>query len=243
MLLKQVAGRLRSTIRDIDTVARFGGDEFAILATDLTHPTDAGILANKLVEAMARPFAIEGTQLHAGASIGIASCDHDHGDAETLLAHADAALYRAKSEERGTFRFFTHRLHDDVRQRVDLLVDLRRAIEQQEFTLLYQPQVDMPTGDIVGVEALIRWQHPARGLLPPSEFMTAAENSGLTIPLGRFVLFEACRQTRRWLDSGLKVPLIAVNVSPLQFKAPTRFSTEINRGVEGIPAGPQRARN
>jgi diguanylate cyclase (GGDEF)-like protein/PAS domain S-box-containing protein len=232
LLLKQVSGRLRSTIRDIDTVARFGGDEFAILATDLTRPTDAGILASKLVEAMARPFAIEGTQLHTGASIGIASCDHDHGDAEALLAHADAALYRAKSEERGTFRFFTHRLHDDVRQRVDLLVDLRRAIEQREFTLLYQPQVDMLAGNIIGVEALIRWQHPARGLLPPSEFMTAAENSGLTIPLGRFVLFEACRQTRRWLDSGLKVPLIAVNVSPLQFKAPTRFSTEINQALK-----------
>ena len=238
LLLKQVSGRLRSTIRDIDTVARFGGDEFAILATDLTHPTDAGILASKLVEAMARPFAIEGTQLHAGASIGIAGCDHDHGDAETLLAHADAALYRAKSEERGTFRFFTHRLHDDVRQRVDLLVDLRRAIEQQEFTLLYQPQIDMLSGDIVGVEALIRWQHPARGLLQPSEFMTAAENSGLTIPLGRFVLFEACRQTRRWLDSGLKVPLIAVNVSPLQFKAPTRFSTEINQALKEFRLDP-----
>jgi diguanylate cyclase (GGDEF)-like protein/PAS domain S-box-containing protein len=228
LLLRQVAGRLRSTVRDIDTVARFGGDEFAILATDLVRPTDAGILADKLVEAMAKPFAIEGTTLHRGTSIGIATCDHGHANAETLLAHADTALYRAKSEERGTFRFFTHRLHDDVRQRIDLLLDLRRAIEQQEFVLLYQPQVDMPTGDITGVEALIRWQHPTRGMLLPAEFMATAENSGLSIPLGRFVLFEACRQTRRWLDSGLKVPRIAVNVSPLQFKASTRFSTEIN---------------
>jgi diguanylate cyclase (GGDEF)-like protein/PAS domain S-box-containing protein len=233
LLLKSVAGRLRSNIRDSDMVGRFGGDEFAILATNLVHPTDAGILAGKLVEAMARPFSIDGTELHTGASIGIATCDHDgaDADAETLLAHADAALYRAKSEEPGAFRFFTHRLHDDVRQRVGLLLDLRRAIVQQEFTLLYQPLVDMPTGNIIGVEALIRWLHPERGLLPPSEFIAAAENSGLTIQLGQFVLIEACRQTRRWLDMGIPVPLMAVNVSPLQFKAPTRFSTEINRAL------------
>ena len=231
LVLKQVAGRLRSTIRDIDTVARFGGDEFAILATDLAHPADAGILAGKLVEAMAKPFTVEGTHIHSGTSIGIATCDHDHADAETLLAHADAALYRAKSEERGTFRFFTHRLHDDVRQQVGLLLDLRRGIEEQEFILLYQPQVDMPTGNIIGVEALIRWQHPERGLLLPAEFLAAAENSGLSIPLGRFVLFEACRQTRRWLDAGIKVPLIALNVSSLQFKAPTRFSSEIHQAI------------
>lgn len=231
LLLKSVAGRLRSTIRDTDRVARFGGDEFAILATNLVHPTDAGVLASKLVEAIAKPFLIDGTELHSGTSIGIATGDHDDTQAETLLDHADAALYRAKSEERGGFRFFTHRLHDDVRQQVGLLLDLRRAIKQQELTLLYQPQVDMPTGDIIGVEALIRWQHPERGLLLPSEFMGAAENSGLTIQVGHFVLLEACRQARHWLDMGILVPLMAVNVSPLQFKAPTRFSTEINRAI------------
>jgi diguanylate cyclase (GGDEF)-like protein/PAS domain S-box-containing protein len=231
LLLKSVAGRLRSTIRDTDTVARFGGDEFAILATNLVHPSDAGILASKLVEAIAKPFSIDGTELHSGTSIGIATCDHDDTEAETLLGHADAALYRAKSEERGGFRFFTHRLHDDVRQQVGLLLDLRRAIKQQEFILLYQPQVDMPTGDIIGVEALIRWQHPERGLLPPSEFMATAETSGLTIQVGHFVLEEACRQLRRWLDMGIHVPLMAVNVSSLQFKAPTRFSTEMNRAI------------
>jgi diguanylate cyclase (GGDEF)-like protein/PAS domain S-box-containing protein len=231
LLLKSVAGRLRSTIRDSDLVARFGGDEFAILATNLVYPTDAGILASKLVQNMAKPFSIDGTELHSGTSIGIATYDRDDTDAETLLAHADIALYRSKSEERGGFRFFTHRLHDDVRHRVDLVRDLRRAIEQQEFTLRYQPQVDMPTGDVIGVEALIRWQHPERGLLPPSEFMAAAENSGLTIQVGQFVLAQACGQARRWLDMGIRVPRIAVNVSPLQFKAPTRFSTEVNRAI------------
>jgi diguanylate cyclase (GGDEF)-like protein/PAS domain S-box-containing protein len=237
LLLKSVAGRLRSTIRDTDLVARFGGDEFAILATNLVYPTDAGILANKLVKNTAKPFLIDGTELHSGTSIGIATCDRDDVDAETLLAHADVALYRSKSEERGGFRFFTHRLQDDVRQRIDLLDDLRRAIEQQEFTLRYQPLVDMPTGDIIGVEALIRWQHPKRGLLPPSEFMAAAENSGLTIQVGQFVLTQACRQARRWLDMGIRVPVMAVNVSPLQFKAPTRFSTEVSRVISesGLP--------
>jgi diguanylate cyclase (GGDEF)-like protein/PAS domain S-box-containing protein len=231
LLLKSVAGRLRSTIRDTDLVARFSGDEFAVLATNLVHPTDAGILASKLVEAVARPFSIDGTELHSGTSIGIATSDHDDTDPETLLGHADAALYRAKSEERGSFHFFTHRLHDDVRQQVGLLLDLRRAIQQQEFTLLYQPQVDMPTGDIIGVEALVRWRHPERGLLLPSEFMGAAENSGLTIQVGQVVLVTACRQARHWLDMGLRIPLMAVNVSPLQFKAPTRFSTEIHQAI------------
>jgi diguanylate cyclase (GGDEF)-like protein/PAS domain S-box-containing protein len=227
LLLREAAERLRSTLRNIDTIARFGGDEFAILATQLTELTDAGILAGKLVAAMAKPFLIGGTEIHSGVSIGVATCKPEEANAEVLLSHADVALYRAKSEERGSFRFFTDELHDEVRRRVNLLTQLRRGIEEDELTLFYQPQVNMVTRQIVGVEALVRWRHRRFGLIPPSHFISAAEHSGLTIQLGRFVLYEACRQTRRWLDMGIDVPLMAVNVSPMQFKAPSQLNDEV----------------
>lgn len=235
-LLKQAAGRLRSTVRDSDVVARFGGDEFAILATNASRPEDVAVLAGKLVEEMSGSFLVAGTPVNCSASIGIAVCD-EVNDAETLLAHADAAMYRSKAEERGCFRFFTPALHDVVSRRVGLLRDLGRALDRGEFRLCYQPQVDMPTGAITGVEALIRWQHPQRGLLSPIDFLSVAEDSGLCIQLGRFVLDEACRQTRRWLDDNISVPLMAVNVSPLQFKDVARFSADIQRTIEqaGLP--------
>jgi diguanylate cyclase (GGDEF)-like protein/PAS domain S-box-containing protein len=237
-LLKQAAGRLRSNIRDSDSVARFGGDEFAILATNLARPLDAAILAGKLVEEMARTFLIAGAPVHCPASIGVAICDDEAKDAESLLAHADAAMYRAKSEERGSFRFYTPALHNDVRHRVGLLRDLEHALDHDEFRLLYQPQLDMPTGEIIGVEALLRWQHPDRGLLAPGDFLELAEDSGLGFQLGQFVLGEACRQTRRWLDQGIRVPVVGVNISPLQFKAVTRLSAEIQRAIDdaGVPS-------
>jgi len=227
LLLKQVAGRLKSAIRETDKVARFGGDEFAILATEFSDPTDAGIVATKIISAMKRPFRINGAEVHSGATIGIACYAPGDEDAETLLAHADVALYRAKSEGRGTFRFFTDAMHNDVRERVTMLGELREAIARQELFLVYQPQVDIESRAIVGLEALVRWRHPQRGVIYPAEFIGAAENSGLILTLGEWVLFEVCRQARRWKETGIALPIIAVNVSPTQFKAPSELSAEI----------------
>ena len=230
-LLKQVAERLRSTVRDTDRVARFGGDEFAVLATQLNHPTDAGILANKLVTELDKPFSIGGTEIQSGVSIGIAICDDDQVTADTLLAHADAALYLAKAEQGSTFHFFTHRLQHDVRQRLDLLGELRKAVDRDQLKLVYQPQVNLATRAVIGIEALVRWQHPQRGLLAPATFMLLAEENGVAVPLGRFVLREACRQAKSWLTMGLHLPLIAVNASPMQFKAPTKLCGEVHAAL------------
>lgn len=227
LLLQFVGERLRKTVRETDTVARFGGDEFAILATELMHPTDAGILAEKLLDEMARPFFIEGHQVHSGASLGIALQNSESSDAETILAHADMALYRAKAEGRGRFNIFTAAMDREVRARVQLLAELRGAIDEHQLSLVYQPQVDMQTRAIVGLEALVRWNHPVRGMIPPSQFIPAAENSGLIITLGQAVLSEACQSARRWLDLGIELPVLAVNVSPTQFKA----SSELARSI------------
>ncbi len=229
LLLKQAAERLRGAIRNSDLIARFGGDEFAILTPQLSDATDAGILASKLVAEMSRPFLIAGSEVHTGTSIGIATCNHEDTDAEALLAHADVALYRAKSEEGNTFRFFTDELQDDVLYRINLLRELRRAIEQEELMLFYQPQVDMRSLAIVGLEALVRWQHPRYGLIPSSRFIATAERSGLTIALGEFVLERVCREARIWIDLGIQLPTIAVNISPTQFKAATQLQAVISR--------------
>src|SRR5262249_48771014 len=150
------------------------------------------------------------------------------------------ALYRAKSEERGTFHFFTEKLHQDVCRRVNLLTELRKGIEHHELCLVYQPQVDMNTRAIVGLEALVRWHHPSRGLVSPAEFIPAAENSGLIISLGSFVIGEACRQAREWQELGIDVPVIAVNVSPTQLKVPAQFNAEVFRVLRENGIQPER---
>lgn len=240
LLLKAVAERLKKTIRETDKVARFGGDEFAVLATELADPTDAGIVASKLLSAMSEPFLINGAEVHTGVTIGIASQSQEREDAETLLAHADVALYHAKSEGRGTFRFFTEAMDNEVRQRVTLLAELREAITQGQLFLMYQPQVDMETRSIVGLEALVRWRHPTRGLISPGHFIPAAENSGLIISVGQWVLPELCRQARAWLDLGIRVPVIAMNVSPTQFKAPLDLSSEVAAALWASQINPDR---
>lgn len=228
LLLKGVAERLTNTMRETDIVARFGGDEFAILATELSDPTDAGIVAGKLLSAMAQPFLINGGEIRTSATIGIATHTEEQDDAESLLAHADVALYHAKSEGRDTFRFFTAAMDHAVHQRVRLLAELREALQRDELFLVYQPQVDMETQAIVGLEALVRWQHPSRGIISPGQFIPAAENSGLIISIGQRVLELVCRQARGWLDAGFRLPIIAFNVSPTQFKAPFELSEEID---------------
>ena len=231
-LLQDVAQRFRAAVRETDTVARFGGDEFAVIEIDIREPADAAVLADKLLNAISEPFAIEGIVVRSGTSVGIAVFGPDSTDAETLLSHADVALYRAKQEGRGTYRFFTDAMDAEVRNRVSLEADLRAAISAGQLYLEYQPQVDNLTDRIVGLEALVRWQHPKRGLVSPDEFIPVAEQSGLIVPLGHWVLREACRQMKLWLDAGIAPALMSVNLSGLQFKTPL----ELENGIAAVLA-------
>ena len=232
VLLQAVATRLLDVVRETDTVARFGGDEFAIIQTQVHDPADTTVLAQKVLNALAMPFSIGGNELRTGASIGIAVHGPEAPDAELLLSHADVALYRAKTDGRGTYRFFSTVMDRDVRARVTLVSELREAIAGEEFFLAYQPQVDISTDRIVGVEALVRWRHPRRGLVRPDEFIPVAEFSGLIVPIGRWVLQAACRQMKLWVDAGIAPPLVAVNLSALQFKV----ARELERYIETVLA-------
>jgi diguanylate cyclase (GGDEF)-like protein/PAS domain S-box-containing protein len=238
LLLQSVAERLQAAIRITDTVARFGGDEFALINTDINEPADAAVLADKVLTAIGAPFLLGGDEIRTGASIGIAVYRADSPDAEMLLSHADLALYRAKAEGRGTHRFFTEAMESEVRTRVTLGAELRKAIASGQLFLMYQPQVDADTGRIVGLEALVRWRHPERGLVSPGEFIPVAERSGLIVALGNWVMREACRQTRKWLDAGLAPKLIAINLSGLQFKTPLELETNLAAVLKetGLPS-------
>lgn len=226
-LLRAVAERLRAIVRENDSVARFGGDEFAILQTGISDSADAVALAEKVQKALGEPFSIDGSEILTQASIGIALSSPDLADAETILARADLAVYRAKSEGRGTYKFFSEALDREVRDRVNLGIELREALASGQFFLMYQPQVDVDTGRILGLEALARWRHPTRGLIAPGKFIPAAESNGLIVPLGHWVLHEACRQMKNWLDVGIAPPMIGVNVSGLQFKVPLELENDV----------------
>ena len=227
LVLQAVAARLRGSVRDIDTVARFGGDEFALIQAGISSPLDAAALADKLLEAINLPAKIQGNEIRSGASVGIAVYGLDSVDAEALLSHADVALYRAKLEGRGTYRFFTDAMDLEVRARVTLGAELRHAVAAGQMFLSYQPQIDVDTGKFVGVEALVRWRHPNRGVLLPDIFIPVAEQSGLIVSLGRWILHEACRQMQQWIEEGIAPPLISVNVSGLQFKTPRELEKYI----------------
>jgi diguanylate cyclase (GGDEF)-like protein len=226
-LLQSVADRLRSAVRQTDTVSRFGGDEFALIATNLQQPAEAANLAVKVLAAISKPALIQSMEVRSGASIGIAVYGPDSENTETLLSHADIALYRAKSEGRGTYRFFTDAMDAEVRTEFMLGAELRQAIDSDQLFLVYQPQVDIYTGLIIGVEVLVRWQHPTRGMISPGQFIPVAEKSGLIVALGRWVMKESCRQMRKWLDASIAPPLIAVNLSALQFRTPHELEKDI----------------
>ncbi len=219
-------------------MARFGGDEFAIIQTEVHDPANTTVLAEKLLNALAMPYQIGGNDLRTGASVGIAVYGPDAPDAETLLSHADVALYRAKSDGRGTYRFFSRVMDTDVRTRVTLVSELREALDAEQFFLTYQPQIDIASGRIVGLEALIRWRHPRRGLVMPDEFIPVAETSGLIVPLGRWTLRAACAQMRHWREAAIAPPLMAVNLSALQFKAARELEHYIEATLTefGLPA-------
>ncbi|MEP7088483.1 MAG: EAL domain-containing protein [Nocardioidaceae bacterium] len=238
-LLRAVADRLRANTRESDTVARFGGDEFAIILTNVSDPSDAAILAEKLLIALAVPYSLQGSDIHSGASIGIAVYAADAAHAETLLSHADVALYRAKAEGRGGYRFFTDLMDTEVRSRVTLGAELRVAVGQGQLFLMYQPQVAVDTGQIMGLEALVRWQHPQRGVLGPDLFIPLAEQVGIIGKLGHWVLWEACRQARAWLDDGLPLGRMAVNVSALQFRSPVALEADVAAALARSGLAPQ----
>jgi diguanylate cyclase (GGDEF)-like protein/PAS domain S-box-containing protein len=220
-LLRAVAERLRLCLRATDTAARFGGDEFAVLQAPLDKPQDAARLASRLLEALSAPYDVDGQQLVVGASIGISLAPQDATDADALLRTADIALYHAKSGGRGMHRFFEASMSADVQARRALETDLRRALAEDQFELWYQPVVDLPTSRISGCEALLRWRHPTRGLVLPSEFIPVAEEIGLIVPLGEWALRRACAEAVGW-PPDLKV---AVNLSPVQFRQRTLATT------------------
>ena len=213
-LLQAVAARIRACVRPTDTVARLGGDEFAIVQVSAAQPTGATALAARLIEQIGEPFEIEGHQVVIGASVGIAVAPDDGSDPDCLLKNADMALYRAKEDGRGTYRFFEPAMDAKMQARRALELDLRKALVLGEFELFYQPLVRLDTDRVSGFEALLRWRHPQRGLVPPGEFIPLAEEIGLIGPIGAWVLKQACAEATRWPDH-LKV---AVNLSPVQFK-------------------------
>ncbi len=215
-LLQSVAQRLLDCVRQSDTVSRQGGDEFVLLLPFIEHSGDVALSAQKMLTALAEPHHIDLHDLHINASIGISIYPDDGQDAETLLKNADAAMYHAKENGRNHYKFFKPEMNARAVERQATEAGLRRALEGQEFVLHYQPKINLHSGTIVGVEALIRWQHPERGLLLPAQFVPVAEDCGLILPIGRWVLRETCLQALAWLQAGLPPITVAVNTSALE---------------------------
>jgi len=216
MLLIEIAIRIQSIIRTQDTLARLGGDEFVLLA-GASGPADAASLAEKLMATIRDPIELAGHECHASASIGIALHNSKTPDYRELLKNADTAMYHAKELGRDGYCFFEASMNDDAQQQLSLMHDLRQAQERNELILYYQPKLDALSCDVIGAEALLRWKHPSRGIVPPDQFIPLAEKTGLIISIGKWVLDEACRQMRAWRDRGYRNWSIAVNLSPLQF--------------------------
>jgi diguanylate cyclase (GGDEF)-like protein/PAS domain S-box-containing protein len=218
-LLRACARRLQSIVHDTDTVARIGGDEFAIILTGLDRPIDAGHVAQRIIARLLEPVSCQGHEVHTGTSIGITIFPDDDTDPDQLLRNADIALYRAKADGRNTYSFFVEAMKRQIERRKELEAELRRAIAGHEFSVHYQPQIRLTDRKVVGMEALMRWHHPTRGLVLPSEFLSVAEDAGLIVPIGLEVLSQACAQAKAWLEAGLEFGRIAVNLAPAQFKS------------------------
>ena len=217
-LLKQVSQRLLDSVRSTDTVARLGGDEFAIIQSNLLHEDGITVLAERVVAAIAEPFDLEGEQVFTGTSIGITVYPNDDTDPDQLFKNADLALYQAKMEGRSNYRLYDPVLNEQIHARKALEQDIRQALDQGDFYLNYQPQIEIATGRMVGVEALVRWNHPQRGMVSPAEFIPVAEQARLINRLTDFVLGEACQQAKAWQDAGLPAITVSVNLSPADFK-------------------------
>jgi diguanylate cyclase (GGDEF)-like protein/PAS domain S-box-containing protein len=237
-LLQSVAGRIVSCVRRSDTVSRHGGDEFIVLLSQVGHAEDAVFIARKILAALAEPYLIDQKHVQINASIGVSTFPGDGQDAETLIHKADTAMYDAKKLGRNNFQFFKAEMQARVLEWRSLEGSLRGALDRNEFTLHYQPKIDLKTGEISGVEALLRWRHPERGLIQPLQFVPIAEESGLIVRIGQWVLLEACRQARAWMDAGLPPVRIAVNVSALEFMA-TDFLSGVRAALISTGVEPQ----
>jgi diguanylate cyclase (GGDEF)-like protein/PAS domain S-box-containing protein len=220
-LLQSVSKRLLSAVRGSDTVSRQGGDEFVILLSEIAHPEDAATSAKKILRSLSAPHSIAGQDLNIDSSVGISIYPEDGANAETLIKNADTAMYYAKENGRNNFQFFKREMNLKAVERQSLESSLRRALVRKEFLLHYQPKINLASMEITGVEALIRWQDPDRGSVPPCQFVPVAEDCGLIVPIGSWVLHEACRQAREWQDAGLPFKRISVNVSAPEFRAET----------------------
>jgi predicted signal transduction protein with EAL and GGDEF domain len=207
-----------ASIRTGDTVARIAGDEFAIILADLARADDAALVAQKVIERIAAPVEVRGQEVFVTASVGVATFPADGDDAESLLGAADAAMYRAKQSGRNGYQFFTAEINQRTRARAMLGTELRRALERREFSLHYQPKIDLVTGRACCAEALLRWQHPERGAIAPVDFIPVLEETGLIVPVGEWVLRKACEDLKAWQSAGLPLMPVAVNLSARQFR-------------------------
>ena len=236
ILLQEISGRLKNSIRANDTVARLGGDEFALIFNDVGDSKHIAQLAQKVLSQFEAPVIIDGREVFSGASIGIAFYPSDTDDADALLKFADSAMYHAKELGRNNYQFYSHEMTASVNQRLQMETDLRRAIDHNEFVLHYQPLVDARNGQPTGVEALIRWRDPSGQLIPPLQFIPLAEDTGLIVPIGTWVLETACAQLRQWHDAGHPVLSMSVNVATRQFREVT-FVETVRQAIQksGIP--------
>jgi diguanylate cyclase (GGDEF)-like protein/PAS domain S-box-containing protein len=216
-LLQSVAGRLKSCVRRTDTVSRLGGDEFVVLLSQVEHEEDAAVSARKIIRALSLPHTIDNKSIDINVSIGVTTYPSDGQIAEILMSNADIAMYDAKQNGRNNYQFFRREMQDHAAERLLLEKDLRSALGRRQFLLHYQTRFNLQTGNTTGVEALIRWEHPERGIISPAQFIPIAEECGLILPIGRWVLLEACRQARAWRDSGRGVVQVSVNVSAAEF--------------------------
>ena len=217
-LLIEVARRIQTKVRSNDTVARMGGDEFTILLTTLNNPDAAAGAAQSIINELLKPMTLRGEEIRVGGSIGIAIYPEDGENSNTLTRHADAAMYEAKTKGRGQYHFFSAYMDQAAQEHLNIERDLHRALEEEQFFLVFQPQLDASTGRMVRSEALIRWQHPQRDVVPPDSFIPIAEDTGLIIPIGEWVIREVCRLIRHWHDADIDVPPVAINLSARQFR-------------------------
>jgi diguanylate cyclase (GGDEF)-like protein/PAS domain S-box-containing protein len=217
-LLKSIAKRLVDSVRSSDTVSRQGGDEFVVLLSEMEQSEDAAIAARKILHEIVRAHTIDEHDLHVTTTIGVSVYPDDGLDAETLIKNADTAMYQAKENTRQSYQFFRMPMNVRAVERQSIEESLRRALERKEFTLNYQPIINLKTGEITGAEALLRWAHPSRGPVSPAEFIPVAEDCGLILPIGNWCLREACRQAQIWVDAGLPLKAIAVNISAMEFR-------------------------
>ncbi len=217
-MLVAVAERLKTCVRNVDTIARLGGDEFTIVLEDVATPFDAELVCRKVVGALEDPLEIEDQEIYATASIGVTFFPTDATEVTGLIRNADVAMYRAKEDGRNKYHLFTADLNARAVERLSIETALRHALDREELFLCYQPKVNLQTGRVLGVEALVRWQHPHRGIVSPDEFVPVAEETGLIVPVGEWVLRQACEDALRWSRSGVEDVNVAVNLSARQFR-------------------------